>query len=81
MRKLHTFTASGPDEIHRLNRLIKSLEKAHRKQLDGLLGVIRDNGRQIAELRIEAGGKKPAFDLAEIFPPEFVAAVKEDEAK
>jgi len=43
------------EECRRLRRYIRGLQAAHRKQIDALLAQLRESGRQIAELRIEAG--------------------------
>ena len=43
------------EECARLKRYIKALKQAHQKEIDGLLAQARQQARQIAELRIEAG--------------------------
>ena len=45
----------GDEECRRLRRYIATLQAAHGKQIDALLAQLRQSGRQIAELRIEAG--------------------------
>jgi len=45
----------GEEECRRLRRYIATLQAAHAKQIDALLAQLRQSGRQIAELRIEAG--------------------------
>ena len=51
-----------------MKRYIEALKLAHRKEIDGLLTQARDQARQIAELRIEAGqaaAMRPAKPAAE----------------
>lgn len=43
------------EECRRLRRYIRALQASHRKQVDALLAQLRQSGRQIAELRMEAG--------------------------
>jgi hypothetical protein len=43
------------EECHRLRRYICACQPAHRKKIEALLAQLRQNGRQIAELRITAG--------------------------
>ena len=48
-------TPRGREEVARLKRYIKALKEAHQKEINGLLAQARQQARQIAELRMEAG--------------------------
>jgi hypothetical protein len=48
-------TPRALDECARLKRYIKALKLAHKKEIDGLLAQTRQQARQIAGLRMEAG--------------------------
>ena len=48
-------TPSGREEVTRLKRYIKALKDAHQNEINGLLAQARQQARQIAELRMEAG--------------------------
>jgi len=53
--KLDSGLPGTVEECRRLRRYIRALQAAHRKQIDALLAQLRQSGRQIAELRMEAG--------------------------
>jgi len=48
-------TPRGREEVVRLKRYITALKEAHQKEINGLLAQARQQARQIAELRMEAG--------------------------
>ena len=50
-----TDLSAAAEERRRLRRYIRALRASHRKQVDALLAQLRQSGRQIAELRMEAG--------------------------
>ena len=57
-------TPSGREEVIRLRGYIKALKEAHQKEINSLLAQARQQARQIAELRMEAGHATAATTAA-----------------